>query len=107
MGHGGNPNLVYKLQVKYRVWKAPDETLAQTRLIMLGERLRRLLQPVKGMLDFPLQVSAEPRSLLFRVRDRCAEFCHCIRMKNDRLHENWARSSANTWAAGIPTTLPL
>jgi hypothetical protein len=28
-------------------------------------------------------------------------------MNNDRLHENWARSSANTCAAGVPTTLPL
>jgi hypothetical protein len=74
---------------------------------MLETRLRMLLNPVNDTLDFPLQVSAEPRALLLIVRDRRAEFRPCIGMKNNRLHENWARSSANTCAAGVPTTLPL
>ena len=107
MGHGGNPNLVCKFQVEYGVRKAPDETLAKARLIMLREPLRMLLDMVNGTLDFPLQVSAEPRALLLIVRNCRAEFRRRIGMKNDRLHENCARSSAKTWAAGVPTTLPL
>ena len=80
MGHGGNPNLVCKFQVEYGVRKAPDEILAKARLIMLGERLRMLLNPVNGTLDFPLQVSAEPRALLLIVHDRRAEFHRRIGM---------------------------
>jgi hypothetical protein len=74
---------------------------------MLGERLRMLLNPVNGTLDFPLQVYAEPRTLPLIIRNRRTEFRRRIRMKNDWLHENRARSSANTCAAGVPTTLPL
>src|SRR5262245_21498954 len=107
MSHGGNPNLVCQLQVKYGVRKAPDETLAQARLTMLGERLRMLLNPVCRLLNLPLQVSAEPRVLLLIVRNCRTEFRRRIGMKNERLHENCARNSANTWAAGVPTTLPL
>jgi hypothetical protein len=107
MSHGGNPNLVCKFQVEYGVRKASDETLAQARLIMLGERLWILLNTANGTFDFPLQVSAEPGALLLIVRDCRTEFRRRIRMKNDRLHENCARSSANTSAAGFPTALPL
>jgi hypothetical protein len=107
MGHRGNPNLVCKFQVEDRVWEAPDETLAQARLIMLGEPLRRLLNMVAGTLDFPLQVSAESWALPLIVRDCRTEFRRRIGMKNKQFHENWARSSANTCAAGVPTTLPL
>jgi len=107
MGHRSNPNLVCKFQGEYGVRKAPDETRAKARLIMLGEPLRMLLNTVNGTLDFPLQVSAELRALLPIVRDCRAEFHRRIGMKNKRLHENCARSSANTWAAGVPTTLPL
>jgi hypothetical protein len=107
MSHGGNPNLVCKFQVEYGVRKAPDETLAQARLIMLGERLRMLLNTVNRTLDLPLQLSAQPRALLLIVRDCHTEFRRCIGMKNNRLHENRARNSANTWAAGVPTTLSL
>jgi hypothetical protein len=106
MGHGSNPNLVCKFQVEYGVRKAPDETLAQTRLIMLRKHLRMLLNPGNRMLDLPLQVSAKPRALLLLVRNCRTEFRSRIGMKNDRLHENCARNSSNTWAAGIPTTLP-
>ena len=74
---------------------------------MLGERLRMLLNTVNRTLDLPLQISAEPRALLLVVRDCRTEFRRRIGMKNDRLHENRARNSANTWAAGVPTTLPL
>jgi hypothetical protein len=74
---------------------------------MLRERLGLLLNPVCRMLDLPLQVSAEPRTLLLIVRDCRTEFCPRIGMKDERLHENCARNSANTWAAGVPTTLPL
>ena len=74
MGHCGNPNLVCKFQVEYGVRKAPDETLAQARLIMLGERLRMLWNTVQSTLDLPLQVSAESRVLLFIVRDCRTEF---------------------------------
>ena len=107
MGHRGNPNLVCKFQVEYGVRKAPDETLVKARLIMLGEPLRILLHTVHGTLDFPLKVSAEPWALLLIVRDCRTEFRRGVRMKNERFHENCARSSANTWAAGVPTTLPL
>jgi len=107
MGHRGNPNLIFKFQVEYGVRKAPDETLAKARLIMLGEPLRILLNTVNGTLDFPLQVSAEPWVLLLIVCDRRTEFRRRIGMKNERFHENCARSSANTWAAGVPTSLPL
>jgi hypothetical protein len=107
MGHGGNPNLVCKFQVEYGVRKAPDETLAKTRLIMLRKYLRMLLNTGNRTLDLLLQVSAEPRALLLIVRNCCTEFRPRIGMKNDWLHENCARNSSNTWAAGIPTTLPL
>ena len=107
MGHRGNPNLVFKFQVEYGVRKAPDETLAKARLIMLGEPLRILLNTVTGPFDFPLQVSAESWALPLIVRGCRTEFRRRIGMKNERFHENCARSSANTWAAGVPTTLPL
>ena len=74
---------------------------------MLGEPLRILLNTVNSPLDFPLQVSAESWALLLIVRDCRTEFRRSIGMKNERVHENCARSSANTWAAGVPTTLPL
>jgi hypothetical protein len=74
MGHGGNPNLFRKFQVEYGVRKAPDETLTQVCLSMLGKRLRMLLNAVNGTLDLPLQVSAEPRALLLIVRDCRTEF---------------------------------
>jgi hypothetical protein len=74
---------------------------------MLRERLRMLLHTVDSMLDLPLQISAEPWALLLIGHDCRAEFRRRIGMKNDRLHENCARSAANTWAAGVPTTLPL
>jgi hypothetical protein len=74
---------------------------------MLGERLRMLLNPVNGTLNFPLHVSAEPRALLLIVRDCRAEFRPRIGTTNERLHANWARFSAHTCAAGVPTTLPL
>jgi len=107
MGHGGNPNLVCKFQVEYGVRKAPDDTRAKTRLIMLRKHLRMLLNTGHRTLDLPLQVSAEPRALLLIVCNCCPEFRPRIGMKNDRLHENCARNSSNTWVAGIPTTLPL
>ena len=75
--------------------------------MMLRERLQILLNTVCRMLDLPLQVSAEPRALLLIVRDCRTEFRRRIGMKNERLRENCARNSANTWAAGVPTTVPL
>jgi hypothetical protein len=54
MGHGGNPNLVCKFQVEYGVRKTPDETLAQTCLIMLRKHLRMLLNTGNRTLDLPL-----------------------------------------------------
>ena len=107
MGHGGNPNLVCKFQVEYGVRKPPDETLAKARLIMPGEPLWILLNTANDTLNFPLQVVAEPWTSLLIVRDGRAEFRHRIGMKNDGLHADCARSSANTWVAGVPTTLPL
>ena len=107
MGHGGNPNLVCKFQVEYGVRKPPDETLAKARLIMPGEPLWILLNTANDTLNFPLQVVAEPWTLLLMVRDGRAEFRHSIGMKNDGLHADCARGSANTWVAGVPTTLPL
>jgi hypothetical protein len=106
MSYGGNPNLVCQFQVEYGVRKAPDETPAQACLIMLGERLRMLLNPVCRLLSLPLQISTEPRALLLIVRNCRTEFRRRIGMKNERLHGNCARNSANTWVAGVPTTLP-
>ena len=88
MGHRSNPNLVFKFQVEYSVRKAPDETRVKARLIMLGEPLRMLLNTVYGTLDFPLQVSAEPRALVPIVRDCRAELRRSIGMKNERLLRN-------------------
>src|SRR5215475_13295049 len=96
-----------RIEVEYGIRKAPDEILAKTRLIMLRKHLRMLLNTGHRTLDLPLQVSAEPRALLLIVRNCCTEFRPRIGMKNDRLHEPCARNSSNTWAAGIPTTLPL
>ena len=107
MGHGGNPNLVCQFQVEYGVRKPPDETLTKARLIMLGEPLWMLLNTANDTLNFPLQVVAEPWTLLLIVRNGRAELRHSSGMKNDGLHADWARSSANTWVAGVPTTLPL
>ena len=107
MGHGGNPNLVCKFQVEYGVRKPPDDTLAKARLIMPGEPLWMLLHTANDTLNFPLQVVAEPWALLLIVRNGRADFRHSSGMKNDGLHADCARSSANTWVAGIPTTLPL
>ena len=107
MSHGGNPKLVRKFQVEYGVRKAPDETLTKTRFIMLRKRLRMLLDTGNHTLDFPLQVSAEPRALLLVVRHGRTKFRPRIGMKTDRLHENCACNSANTCTAGIPTTLPV
>jgi hypothetical protein len=107
MGYGGNPNLVCKFQVEYGIRKPRDETLVKARLIMPGEPLWMLLNTANDTLNFPLQVVAEPWTLLLIVRDGHAEFRHSIEMKNDGLHADCARSSANTWVAGVPTTLPL
>ena len=75
--------------------------------LCLREPLWMLLNTANDTLSFSLQVVAEPWALLLIVRDGRTEFRHSVGMKNDGLHTDCARRSANTWVAGVPITLPL
>lgn len=99
MSNRRNPDNSLQFQVKYSVRKALDQAFSNTQFIVLGKQLRILLHESDGVLDFILQVDAEPFSLMFIIRNRRIQLGLGVVMKNDRLHEYheyFSRNSANT-----------